>query len=75
MSSEMKKDKEEKVDIPGFADIQTEEPHDVPKAKNKKGGGFESFGLSHKVLQGVKRSYRVPTPIQRKVSYSFFNKI
>lgn len=51
MISEMEKDKEEKIDIPGFADIQTEEGHDEPKAKNKKSGGFESFGLITKSLK------------------------
>ena len=37
--------------------------------KNKKSGGFQSMGLSQEVFRGVmKQGYKVPTPIQRKVS-------
>lgn len=36
--------------------------------KKKKSGGFSSMGLSDKVLKGiVKKGYKLPTPIQRKV--------
>jgi ATP-dependent RNA helicase DDX54/DBP10 len=36
--------------------------------KKKKSGGFQSMGLSHAVLKGVlRKGYKVPTPIQRKV--------
>lgn len=37
--------------------------------KNKKSGGFQSMGLSYNVYRGImKTGYKVPTPIQRKVS-------
>uniref|UniRef100_A0A663EIU4 RNA helicase n=1 Tax=Aquila chrysaetos chrysaetos TaxID=223781 RepID=A0A663EIU4_AQUCH len=37
--------------------------------KKKKSGGFQSMGLSYPVFKGVmKKGYKVPTPIQRKVS-------
>lgn len=40
--------------------------------KPKKSGGFQSMGLSFSVLKGItKKGYKVPTPIQRKVSQSF----
>ena len=33
-----------------------------------KSGGFQSMGLSYPVLKGIlKRGYKIPTPIQRKV--------
>ena len=36
--------------------------------KKKKSGGFQSMGLSQPILKGImKRGYKVPTPIQRKV--------
>ncbi len=36
--------------------------------KKKKSGGFQSMGLSYPVYKGIlKKGYRVPTPIQRKV--------
>ncbi|KAG8455667.1 hypothetical protein GDO86_001744 [Hymenochirus boettgeri] len=36
--------------------------------KKKKSGGFQSMGLSYPVYKGVmKKGYKVPTPIQRKV--------
>jgi hypothetical protein len=36
--------------------------------KKKKSGGFQSMGLTHLILKGImKRGYKVPTPIQRKV--------
>jgi hypothetical protein len=40
--------------------------------KKKKTGGFQSMGLSPLILKGVlRRGYKVPTPIQRKVSFSY----
>lgn len=34
----------------------------------KKSGGFQSMALSFPVLKGIlKRGYKIPTPIQRKV--------
>ncbi|KAF1542187.1 ATP-dependent RNA helicase DDX54, partial [Eudyptula minor] len=37
--------------------------------KKKKSGGFQSMGLSYPVFKGImKKGYKVPTPIQRKVS-------
>jgi ATP-dependent RNA helicase DDX54/DBP10 len=37
--------------------------------KKKKSGGFQSMGLSYNVYHGVmKCGYKIPTPIQRKVS-------
>lgn len=40
-----------------------------PKGSKKKTGGFQSMGLSPLVLKGVlRRGYKVPTPIQRKVA-------
>lgn len=36
----------------------------------KKSGGFQSMALSFPVLKGIlKRGYKIPTPIQRKVCY------
>jgi ATP-dependent RNA helicase DDX54/DBP10 len=37
--------------------------------KKKKSGGFQSMGLSYNVFHGImKCGYKIPTPIQRKVS-------
>ena len=37
--------------------------------KKKKSGGFQSMGLSYNVYRGIlKNGYKIPTPIQRKVS-------
>lgn len=37
--------------------------------KSGKSGGFQAMGLSYPVLKGIlKRGYKVPTPIQRKVN-------
>jgi superfamily II DNA/RNA helicase len=34
-----------------------------------KSGGFQAMGLSYPVIKGIlKRGYKVPTPIQRKVN-------
>lgn len=38
--------------------------------KKKKSGGFQSMGLSFNVYKGImKCGYKIPTPIQRKVSH------
>jgi ATP-dependent RNA helicase DDX54/DBP10 len=50
--------------------MQGNEDNDLDgiKKNSKKSGGFQSMGLSYSVLKGVlKRGYKVPTPIQRKV--------
>jgi hypothetical protein len=37
--------------------------------QKKKSGGFQSMGLGQAVFRGVvKKGYKVPTPIQRRVS-------
>lgn len=61
----------------GFADLNAvsdnDEDNEITNMKNKnkvskKSGGFQSMGLSFSVLKGIlKRGYKVPTPIQRKV--------
>ena len=39
------------------------------KTGKKTGGGFQSMGLSYPVIKGIlKRGYKIPTPIQRKVN-------
>ena len=49
----------------GRDSLDVSRPSDTPK--KKKGGGFESFGLSYPIFGGIKRKgYKVPTPIQRK---------
>jgi len=53
--------------IIGFDDTATLKP-EVKQKTSKKSGGFQAMGLSFPVLKGVlKRGYKVPTPIQRKV--------
>lgn len=65
------------AELPGFADPeaandQEDEVRQNKKSISKKGGGFQSMGLSFNVLKGItKRGYKIPTPIQRKVS-SFY---
>ena len=63
------------MDIKGFS-VPTESDNEdeeqvfqaAPKKASKKSGGFQSMGLSHSVLKGVlKKGYKCPTPIQRKV--------
>lgn len=57
-------------DLPGFGESAPNIEESSVKSKKgaKKGGGFQSMGLSFNVLKGVtKRGYKVPTPIQRKV--------
>lgn len=62
------------VDLPGFCDPKsaTETRKDAEdnftKKGSKKTGGFQSMNLTHNVLKGIiKRGYKQPTPIQRKV--------
>jgi len=53
--------------IIGFSDTATHQPESKQK-NGKRSGGFQAMGLSFPVLKGVlKRGYKVPTPIQRKV--------
>jgi len=59
------------MDLPGFGDEATDAEDDiqekVKKKATKKGGGFQSMGLSFNILKGItKRGYKIPTPIQRK---------
>lgn len=62
------------LELPGFGDPgeATDVEDDSPKKlvkPSKKSGGFQSMGLSFDVLKGItKRGYKIPTPIQRKVS-------
>lgn len=62
------------LDLPGFpdpkaaVDIDKDVEDNVKKKGSKKTGGFQSMNLSFNVLKGViKRGYKIPTPIQRKV--------
>lgn len=53
--------------IIGFGDAASVKP-EIKQKNGKKSGGFQAMGLSFPVLKGVlKRGYKVPTPIQRKV--------
>jgi len=62
-------------DLIGFADPNTVSDNDedneiasIKKKISKKSGGFQSMALSFTVLKGIlKRGYKIPTPIQRKV--------
>lgn len=59
----------------GFADLNAVSDNDedkeitnMKKKVPKKSGGFQSMALSFPVLKGIlKRGYKLPTPIQRKV--------
>lgn len=59
-------------DIPGFADpslLKDSAKNEEGKKKGNKKGGFQSMHLNYNVLKGImKRGYKQPTPIQRKVS-------
>jgi len=47
----------------------------VKKSKKKFGDGFKGMGLSHEILKGIqKRGYKVPTPIQRRVTLIYSHK-
>lgn len=51
----------------GFSDTAIIKP-ELKQKNGKRSGGFQAMGLSFPVLKGVlKRGYKVPTPIQRKV--------
>lgn len=64
------------LDLPGFPDpkVAVDRDKDVEDNVKKKGsrktGGFQSMDLNFNVLKGVmKRGYKIPTPIQRKVLF------
>lgn len=63
---------DEDEDLPGFnIEVGNEDDNEnATKHKSKKkGGGFQSMGFCASVLKGIKnRGYKLPTPIQRKVS-------
>lgn len=69
--------KKDPEDIEGFEDptvtiSSNDDNGNTGDKKKKMGGGFQSFGLGFEVLKGVlKRGYKIPTPIQRKVSVVF----
>ncbi|NXY76919.1 DDX54 helicase, partial [Glareola pratincola] len=51
------------------AELDTRAMVRAQNQKKKKSGGFQSMGLSYPVFKGImKKGYKVPTPIQRKVS-------
>ncbi|KAF5295089.1 hypothetical protein FQA39_LY13240 [Lamprigera yunnana] len=59
------------LEVPGFEDPSRNDKDDEVdfklQKKSRKGGGFQSMGLSFNVLKGItKRGYKIPTPIQRK---------
>ncbi|XP_063310785.1 ATP-dependent RNA helicase DDX54 [Pelobates fuscus] len=68
---------QDEVRLPAFptadadSDIELDTTRQMVRAQNKKkkkSGGFQSMGLSYPVFKGVmKKGYKVPTPIQRKV--------
>lgn len=48
---------------------EDEDISDIKKKASKKSGGFQSMALSYPILKGIlKRGYKIPTPIQRKVN-------
>lgn len=63
------------TEVVGFAnpdDFDDNEDDEMPNSKKKgakkSSGGFQAMALSFPVLKGIlKRGYKVPTPIQRKV--------
>lgn len=51
-----------------FDDNDNDDVSSGKKKGAKKSGGFQGMALSFPVLKGVlKRGYKIPTPIQRKV--------
>lgn len=63
-------------EISGFANPdEYEDDNELVSTKKKigkKSGGFQAMGLSQSVINGIlKRGYKIPTPIQRKVNISF----
>lgn len=58
------------MEIEGFS-INDGNVETFKKKKTKK-GGFHDFGLSPQVTGGIlKRGYKIPTPIQKKVNKLF----
>ncbi|KAM3938094.1 ATP-dependent RNA helicase DDX54 [Leptodactylus fuscus] len=67
---------QDEVHLPSFptaeagsdTELDTRQLIRAQNKKKKKSGGFQSMGLSYPVFKGVmKKGYKVPTPIQRKV--------
>ncbi|XP_068095990.1 ATP-dependent RNA helicase DDX54 [Hyperolius riggenbachi] len=67
---------QDEVHLPSFpsadagsdTELDTRQLVRAQNKKKKKSGGFQSMGLSYPVYKGVmKKGYKVPTPIQRKV--------
>lgn len=59
---------EETDNLIGFSDNIASLKPEIKQKNGKKSGGFQAMGLSFPVLKGIlKRGYKVPTPIQRKV--------
>lgn len=67
---------QDEVHLPSFptadggsdTELDTRQLVRAQNKKKKKSGGFQSMGLSYPVFKGVmKKGYKVPTPIQRKV--------
>lgn len=64
----------DKDTVIGFGDDEGDEGDEEfiensKKKSAKKSGGFQSMALSYPVYKGIlKRGYKIPTPIQRKVS-------
>ncbi|MEE6523574.1 hypothetical protein FKM82_022554 [Ascaphus truei] len=57
------------ADVGSDTELDTRQLVRAQNKKKKKSGGFQSMGLSYPVYKGVmKKGYKVPTPIQRKVS-------
>lgn len=56
-------------EVEGFGDASYVQPKSSQESGYKKAGGFQGMGLSYPVLKGIhKRGYKVPTPVQRKVT-------
>ncbi|XP_072271416.1 ATP-dependent RNA helicase DDX54 [Pyxicephalus adspersus] len=56
------------ADVGSDTELDTRQMVRAQNKKKKKSGGFQSMGLSYPVFKGVmKKGYKVPTPIQRKV--------
>lgn len=68
----MLRSKEADHELPGFeAPTKEASVNDGQSSKKKGSGGFQSMGFSFPVLKGIiKRGYKQPTPIQRKVRLS-----
>ncbi len=75
-------EEEHRPSVSGDSDDDQEENDDFRQLvakqnkKKKKSGGFQSMGLDRDVFRGVvKKGYRVPTPIQRKVIITYCESI